>query len=31
MDLTPIVCCGETLEERENGTTNEVVGAQIKS
>ena len=29
--LTPILCCGETLEERENGTTNEVVGAQIKA
>ena len=30
-NLTPILCCGETLEERENGTTNEVVGAQIKA
>ena len=29
--LTPILCCGETLEQRENGTTNEVVGAQIKA
>ena len=29
--LTPILCCGETLEERENGTTNDVVGAQIKA
>ena len=29
-NLTPILCCGETLEQRENGTTNEVVGAQIK-
>ena len=29
--LVPIVCCGETLEQRENGTTNEVVGAQIKA
>jgi len=27
--LTPIVCCGETLEERENGKTSEVVGAQV--
>ena len=30
-NLTPILCCGETLEQRENGTTNEVVGAQIKA
>lgn len=29
-NLTPIVCCGETLEERENGKTNELVGAQIE-
>ena len=29
--LTPILCCGESLEQRENGTTNEVVGAQIKA
>ncbi|QOR66177.1 triose-phosphate isomerase [Cytobacillus suaedae] len=28
--LTPIVCCGETLEEREAGQTNEVVGSQIQ-
>ena len=28
--LVPIVCCGETLQERENGTTNQVVDAQIK-
>lgn len=28
--LTPIVCCGETLEERENGQTNELVGNQVK-
>ena len=27
--LKPIVCCGETLEERENGTTNEVLKKQI--
>ena len=30
-NLTPILCCGESLEQRENGTTNEVVGAQIKA
>ena len=29
-NITPILCCGETLEQRENGTTNAVVGAQIK-
>ena len=28
-ELTPIVCCGETLEERENGTTNDVLKKQI--
>ncbi|MGJ7920200.1 triose-phosphate isomerase [Neobacillus sp. LXY-4] len=28
--LIPIVCCGETLEEREAGQTNELVGAQVK-
>lgn len=28
--LTPIVCCGETLEERESGQTNELVGNQVK-
>ncbi|MDP4163698.1 MAG: triose-phosphate isomerase [Bacillota bacterium] len=28
--LTPIVCCGETLEQRENGETNELVGNQVK-
>lgn len=28
--LTPIVCCGETLEQRENGETNELVGSQVK-
>ena len=27
--LKPIVCCGETLEERENGTTHEVLKKQI--
>ncbi|WP_174728624.1 triose-phosphate isomerase [Mesobacillus harenae] len=29
-NLTPIVCCGETLGQRENGETNEFVGTQIK-
>jgi triosephosphate isomerase (TIM) len=29
-NLTPIVCCGETLEQRENGETNKLVGNQIK-
>jgi len=28
-ELIPIVCCGESLEERENGTTNDVVDVQI--
>jgi triosephosphate isomerase (TIM) len=28
-DLIPIVCVGEKLEQRENGTTNEVVDAQV--
>jgi len=28
--LKPIVCIGETLEERENGTTNDVLATQIK-
>ncbi|PMS18756.1 triose-phosphate isomerase [Trinickia dabaoshanensis] len=28
-DLTPIVCIGETLDEREAGTTESVVGAQL--
>ncbi|SEM63714.1 triosephosphate isomerase [Mesobacillus persicus] len=28
-NLIPIVCCGETLEQRENGETNEFVGTQI--
>ena len=28
--LTPIVCCGETLEQRESGQTNVLVGNQIK-
>ncbi len=28
-DLKPIVCCGESLEERENGTTHNVLETQI--
>ena len=29
-NITPILCCGESLEQRENGTTNKVIEAQIK-
>jgi triosephosphate isomerase len=29
-NLTPIVCCGETLEQRENGETMNLVGGQIQ-
>ena len=29
-DLIPILCCGETLEEREANVTEEVIGKQIK-
>jgi triosephosphate isomerase len=29
--LTPIMCCGETLAERERGITDEVVSSQIKA
>ena len=29
--LFPILCCGETLEERETDKTEEVIGAQIKA
>ncbi|SFB11508.1 MULTISPECIES: triose-phosphate isomerase [unclassified Bacillus (in: firmicutes)] len=29
-NLTPIVCCGETLEQRENGETMTLVGSQIE-
>lgn len=29
-NITPILCCGESLEQRENGTTNTVIEAQIK-
>ena len=28
--MTPIMCCGETLEEREAGTTEERVGGQVR-
>ena len=28
--LIPIVCCGETLEQRESGKTNDIVGAQVE-
>ncbi len=28
--MIPIVCCGETLEQRENGQTNQLVGDQVK-
>ncbi|ADL50492.1 triose-phosphate isomerase [Clostridium cellulovorans] len=30
-NLIPILCCGETLEERETDKTEEVIGAQIKA
>ncbi|WP_057912038.1 triose-phosphate isomerase [Peribacillus muralis] len=29
--ITPIVCCGETLEQREAGETNDFVGSQIEN
>ncbi|MBB6716498.1 triose-phosphate isomerase [Clostridium gasigenes] len=29
-NLVPILCCGESLEDRENGTTNNIIEAQIK-
>ncbi|AYD41213.1 triose-phosphate isomerase [Clostridium fermenticellae] len=29
-NMIPIICCGETLEEREANVTNEVLGRQIK-
>lgn len=29
--LTPIMCCGETIDERERGVTDMVVGAQIRA
>ena len=28
--LTPIICVGETLEQRENGLTEEVIGSQVE-
>ena len=28
-DITPIICVGETLEQRESGSTNEIVSAQV--
>lgn len=28
--LTPIICCGETLEQREKGETNAFVGSQVE-
>ena len=30
-NMIPVLCCGESLEQRENGTTNSIVGAQIKA
>ena len=30
-NLIPILCCGESLEQRENGTTNDVISGQIKA
>ncbi|MDS0526854.1 triose-phosphate isomerase [Clostridium sp. SHJSY1] len=30
-NLIPMLCCGESLEQRENGTTNDVISAQIKA
>ena len=30
-NMIPVLCCGESLEQRENGTTNKIVGAQIKA
>lgn len=29
-DITPVMCCGETLEERESGKTKDIVKAQIE-
>ncbi len=31
LDLTPIVCCGETLEQRESGKAEDIVVNQIKA
>jgi triosephosphate isomerase len=30
-NLLPILCCGESLEQRENGTTNDIISGQIKA
>ncbi len=30
-DMTPILCCGETLEEREAGSTEDKVGGQVRA
>jgi len=30
-ELTPILCCGESLEERENGTTFKIVEGQLRA
>jgi triosephosphate isomerase len=30
-EMTPIMCCGETLEEREAGTTEDKVGGQVRA
>ena len=30
-DLTPVLCCGETLEQRESGATEQVVAKQINA
>ena len=30
-NLLPILCCGESLEQRENGTTNQIISGQIKA
>jgi triosephosphate isomerase len=30
-DMTPIICCGETLEEREAGSTDEKVSGQVRA
>jgi triosephosphate isomerase len=29
--MTPIMCCGETLDEREAGTTEERVSGQVRA
>ncbi|MBE6051799.1 MAG: triose-phosphate isomerase [Clostridium sp.] len=30
-NLIPMLCCGETLEQRENGTTNDIIFGQIRA